>query len=71
VSETVTVAAKAPKASVRVVRVTVRDDDLRVNVRRGLGFQAVCACGWQGKRWHDYRQARAEKRWHSGAEHGR
>lgn len=55
--------------AVRPVRHTRIDTSLATNVRGIHGYQAYCACGWEGEVWKSWGQAQWEARWHRVNEH--
>lgn len=48
------------KATVRAVKLRVRDDALVVNVLRGIGYKAVDGDTWAGPFRNTFRAARAD-----------
>jgi hypothetical protein len=57
-----------PGTSVKPRRITVHSTELATDVRRGIGFSAYCACGWEGPLVKYHALARDDARAHR-AEH--
>jgi hypothetical protein len=51
--------------------VTVHSTELATDVRRGIGWQAYCACGWDGAIRKTVTLARADAAEHRAGEHQR
>jgi hypothetical protein len=49
---------------VKPARVRFFSPELGTNVRRTYGFEAYCACGWEGKVWKSHREAQLERSFH-------
>lgn len=57
-----------PASAVRPRKQTVHSTALAVDVRRVYGFQAYCACGWEGATRKGYGEAQADRREHTCGE---
>lgn len=51
--------------TVRSFRVRDHPPELECDRLRGVGYRAVCSCGWKGSVLAEHRAARAEGRTHS------
>jgi hypothetical protein len=60
----------ADRATPLPVRVRVEDTELRCDVQRIIGYQAVCRCGWRGGYTGTYGHARADAHTHNREQHG-
>ena len=49
---------------VKPARVSFYSIELATTVRRTFGYEAYCACGWEGKVWKTHREARLEQSFH-------
>ena len=49
---------------IRPARLSFYSTDLATTVRRIYGFEAYCACGWEGKVWKTHREAQLERSFH-------
>jgi hypothetical protein len=49
---------------IRPARVHYWSPELATSVRRTYGFEAYCACGWEGKVWKTHREAQLERSFH-------
>ena len=54
-----------PNAVVRPSRIKLHSTELSTDVIRGVGFRAVCACGYRGSLHDRHDAARADARQHN------
>ena len=53
-----------PHTHVEPVRITYHSTELATDVRRIIGYQGYCACGWQGSIRKTHSHARDDSRRH-------
>ena len=52
------------RPTVQPTRIRFHSTDLACDIRRGVGFRAVCACGYRGSLKDNHAAARADARAH-------
>lgn len=60
----------ASHTGVHPVRITYHSVELATDVRRTVGFEGYCACGWQGQVRREHSHARDDSRRHRREQHG-
>lgn len=60
---------RRPHSQVSPLRVTYYDDRWRTSARRVYGYRAECRCGYHGRKFKSYHEARGELHWHRATSH--
>ena len=53
-----------PASATRPRRIHSFSTDLATTVRRVVGYQPYCACGWEGKVWRTHHESQLERSFH-------